>query len=494
MIPTSLLLQGNYSDSSSFSTANERIARALRDLGYRVTIFPTTAAAPAPALPSPPDIYLFHGSNHDTKNAPGRLNVFLLSDEALPARLDELNARFDLMVVSTRRLESIARDHGVRIPIGFLPLEQGYKRLDALLRRAWKSKGSMPPQRQSGNSVTYSFSVKGRISWKRGTLEIDALLRRRYPHYRSVSYNQPLPGTASDLVVGQSEFCLETFLLSQRQNPHVRRILHQEGTVLERRIAITNRERKLCGVPLIAKPPIEIWRNRMECDLADYIVVASRPSARHFLKAGYSCDKIRVIPWGIDLRERRKPRRSRKRRFLFGGTEPFRKGIRLLFEAWNRLRPAGAELWCYTSDEMLQSQKLLRYVVANPSIIMRPLVPNRVFQQLIPEVDCQILPSLEDSFSLVIGDGMGRGVPAIVSDETGIADLMVNGENGVIVRTGSIEQLISAIDFCCTNPLRLQAMGEAAYDTARGYSWPRFRNDFGALTDSCLHSQKAAAV
>jgi len=494
MTPASLLLQGNSSDGDTLSIVNRHIAEGLGQCGYRVTVFPIASGAPLPALLSPPDIYLFHGSDHDTKNAPGRLNVFLLSDEILPARVNRLNTHFDLLIVATRRLEAIARKRRIRVPIVVVPLEQSCERLDDVLRRAWKSKDTPPVVQRSASSVIYSFSVKGRISWKRGTFEIDALLRRRYAHYRSVSYDASLTGDPSDLVVGQSEFCLEAFLLAQRQNPKVRRILHQEGTALERRIAITNRERKRCGAPLILKPPIEIWRNRMECDLADFIVVASRSSAKYFLDAGYSREKVRVIPWGIDLRERRKRRPSRKLRFLFAGTEPFRKGIRLLLEAWHELRPAGAELWCYTSEEIFQSQKLLRYLVANPTIIVKPLVPHRIFQALLQEIDCQILPSLEDSFSFVIGDGMGRGVPAIVSDETGIADLMVDRENGMIVRTGSIQQLMSAIDFCCTNPRRLHAIGDAVYETARLYSWDRFRNEFARLTDACLHGHGAASV
>jgi glycosyltransferase involved in cell wall biosynthesis len=56
----------------------------------------------------------------------------------------------------------------------------------------------------------------------------------------------------------------------------------------------------------------------------------------------------------------------------------------------------------------------------------------------------------------------------------------------LIVSAGSVQELIAAIDLCCSNPRLLRDMGEAAYETARQYSWARFRNSFLTLTESCL--------
>lgn len=478
-MPKSVLVQANNSDHST-----ARLVRDLRTFGYRVTIFHDQEGLEPPRLRSQPDIYMFHGSGCDVKNAPGRLNVFFLANE-YPAA-ERLNAYFDLMIVPSQRTKAACRRIGISIPV-----QVASHGISAVLDRAWAVAQAARASRSSssGETVTYCYSIKGRVSWQRANLEINGLLRKRYRRYHGVSYAQPVPNGPSDLVVGQSEYCLEGFLRAASINPMVRRILHQEGTALERRIAITNRERRRCGVPLIEKPPIEIWRNRMECDLADHILVASRAAGRYFLDAGYPKKKVRVLPWGIDLRSRVKRPAFRKLRFLFAGTEPFRKGIRLLLEAWDALRPAGAELWCFTSQEIFQSKKLLRYVVSNPSVIVQPLVPHRVFQRLLREVDCQVLPSLEDSFSFVIGDGMGCAVPAIVSDETGISDLITDQESGLIVKTGSVEQLMAALDSCCSDLKHLRNMGDAAYEAARLYPWERFRREFATLTESCLKAQ-----
>jgi glycosyltransferase involved in cell wall biosynthesis len=362
-----------------------------------------------------------------------------------------------------------------------------FRDLDQALRAAEKkAKPVRKGRSELLQSVTYAFPVKGLSSWKRVAREIDSLLSGRYARYHSVPFRAGLPRTASRLTIGQSEFCLEAFLQSAREAPEAVRLLHMEGTVLEHRIAVTNLERKMCGVPLITKRPIELWRNHMECRLADTILLASSVAAKYFLRAGYSADRLRVLPWGVDLREPARIHKSGKIRFLFGGTEPFRKGIRLLFEAWSMLRPVGAELWCFTSEEILQSPRLLKHIVANPSIVIRPLLPYRDFGKILSEFDCQVLPSLEDSFSLAIGDGMGCGVPGIVSRETGVADLIVNGENGLVVGAGSVAPLAAALDSVCGNRSRLRAMGEAAFQTAQRHTWEHFGREFLALTDSLL--------
>ncbi|MGH7807862.1 MAG: glycosyltransferase family 4 protein, partial [Thermodesulfobacteriota bacterium] len=281
-----------------------------------------------------------------------------------------------------------------------------------------------------------------------------------------------------DFIVGQSEYCLENFVRFAQLNPSVLRILHQEGTVLEARVSVNNMERKKCGLQPIRKTPMEIWRNKLECDLADIIVLSSSISKKYFLKCGYEEKRLKVIPWGIDTREPHFRKRIDKIRFLFVGTDACRKGIRILFEAWDQLRLKKAELVCIADQEILLSPLLVKYIVRNPNIILKKPVSYRKFLNEYLDIDCQVLPSLEDTFSFVIGEGMGYGKPAIVSADTGISDLMTHLHDGYIVRTGSVEDLKKAILYFYDNRGRVREMGEAAYETAKKYSWERFGREF----------------
>jgi glycosyltransferase involved in cell wall biosynthesis len=199
---------------------------------------------------------------------------------------------------------------------------------------------------------------------------------------------------------------------------------------------------------------------------------------------GYAGARIKVIPWGMRIRRKLPPVHRGPVTFLFVGTDPYRKGIRLLLEAWDQLSLRNARLICFAERSVLQSHKILSYLVKHPDIEMNPILTHRRFLAMYDRVDCQILPSLEDSFSLVIADGMGAGKPAIVTEQTGIADLITHGQDGYIVPSGSVEALKEAILYCYDHPERLREMGEAAYATAKRYSWSRFRDEFLTWLDT----------
>ena len=95
-----------------------------------------------------------------------------------------------------------------------------------------------------------------------------------------------------------------------------------------------------------------------------------------------------------------------------------------------------------------------------------------------------MLPSLQDTFSIAVGDGMGFGKPAIVSTATGIQDLIADGANGMVVPAGDVDALASSLRYFAADRHRLRTMGKAASETARQYSWQRFRKSIGDLVES----------
>jgi len=58
----------------------------------------------------------------------------------------------------------------------------------------------------------------------------------------------------------------------------------------------------------------------------------------------------------------------------------------------------------------------------------------------------------------------------------------------MIVRTDSIQQLdVGLSTSVVPTPAGWHAIGDAVYETARLYSWDRFRMSLARLTDACLH-------
>lgn len=341
------------------------------------------------------------------------------------------------------------------------------------------------PAPSAGAQVGYAFYQKGTTSWKRVTQVVDRTLARKF-EYVPLGYFAPPPRESLKVVLGESGFALEHFLRAAKANPTVTRILLRGNGPFETTVAHDNRERALCGVPPRTHAPIEYWRHTRESTLADPIVVYSQTSKKFFVEAGYPEHKLRVLPLGIASQAKPRRRRARRLRVLYIATTPFRKGIRLLFDAWDALRPKHAELVCIAGTEALTSPLLLRYLVRNPSITFKPLMPRRQLEREYVECDCQVLPTFEDGFPFAIAEGMGYGKPAIVSADSGISDLVVPRENGYIIPTGDVRALKRALASFCDNRKDIPRMGDAAFETARQYPWARFEQGIVDLVRSYL--------
>jgi glycosyltransferase involved in cell wall biosynthesis len=336
-------------------------------------------------------------------------------------------------------------------------------------------------------TVAHAFGEIGATSWKKVAGHVDAALRSRFDTV-SLDRRARILEAAPRLVVGESGFALEYFAAARRSDPRARTVLICGNGPFERVLETTNRERTLCGLEPVRPAPVKVWRERQEERLADIVVVHSRASARGFVERGRADETIAVVPLGFTAsRPRPRPRpRSDTLRFLFVGTDPFRKGIRVLLSAWDALRPRRAELHCLVNTEALGSKHLLKYLVRNSNVVVKPLVPRHQLERIYDEADCQILPSFEDGFAVAVADGMGRGLPAIVSTETGVADLLAHERDGLIVETGSVEMLRDAIARLCDNPAELDRMGAEAFQTARRRPWSLFERELGDVAEALL--------
>ncbi|MGE5860203.1 MAG: glycosyltransferase family 4 protein, partial [Ignavibacteria bacterium] len=87
--------------------------------------------------------------------------------------------------------------------------------------------------------------------------------------------------------------------------------------------------------------------------------------------------------------------------------------------------------------------------------------------------DVFILPSLAEAFGNVIAEAMACGLPVIGGNEGGIPDL-VDAENGILVKPGSIEEIKSAIIFLKNNKeLRIIMGKNNIKKMEQNYKWEK---------------------
>jgi UDP-glucose:(heptosyl)LPS alpha-1,3-glucosyltransferase len=100
--------------------------------------------------------------------------------------------------------------------------------------------------------------------------------------------------------------------------------------------------------------------------------------------------------------------------------------------------------------------------------------------------DIFVLPSLFDTFGLVVLEAMAAGLPVIVSEKVGAADLVQDGVNGFVLKAGGASSdLAQTFKRLENKETRLEA-GKRAQETALLYSWDRTASQTAELYRLCV--------
>jgi glycosyltransferase involved in cell wall biosynthesis len=106
----------------------------------------------------------------------------------------------------------------------------------------------------------------------------------------------------------------------------------------------------------------------------------------------------------------------------------------------------------------------------------RGILPKLELQRLYSDCSVFVLPSLADSFSLATLEAMACGLPVIVSENTGAADLIENGREGFVVPIRDARCLAQRLEQLYLDRDRVEAMGKAARQAALRMTWDRYGN------------------
>ncbi|WP_018290107.1 glycosyltransferase family 4 protein [Verrucomicrobium sp. 3C] len=229
-----------------------------------------------------------------------------------------------------------------------------------------------------------------------------------------------------------------------------------------------------------------------ELESVDHLLVASRWLKRSFLQNGFREKQIHLIPYGVNLaRFTAEPRKSQLRkpfRVLCVAHLSPRKGHIDLLEAWRLLRFPDAELlligaWSESMKPVLKHyQGLYEHI---------PWVPNAELPRYYRRSSVFVLPSIEDGFGVACLEAMACGLPAIVTENTGAADLIAPGRTGFVVPIRSPERIAEVLESLYRNPELVSETGEAAAGAAvRASGWESYAG-FLARTYGRLQAEAA---
>ena len=227
-------------------------------------------------------------------------------------------------------------------------------------------------------------------------------------------------------------------------------------------------------------------RVERELRLADLVLVPSQFVADQLTRRGLPTARIAVIPYGVDLAAftpTAYPRSDPPVRCLFVGQLSHRKGIPVLLRAARRLPDIE-----FLLTGPLVSPGVLRGLP--PNVRRLGPIPHGAISTIMRESDIFLLPSIEDSYGLVVVEAMASGLPAIVTDHVGASEVIASGVNGLVVPAGDDEALVTALRRLSDDGDLRSQMGRAARDSvSAGHSWAQYGTDVMAAVVDALQGR-----
>ena len=147
------------------------------------------------------------------------------------------------------------------------------------------------------------------------------------------------------------------------------------------------------------------------------------------------CKVVSITHQGIKQHERKKENVGKKVLLYLAPAKPFK--------GWNILKEACNQLW----DEGEKIELRVYSPVSNPEpymVVKEDGFSQSELEKMMTQADALVAPSIwYETFGFTVLEALSYGVPVIISDHVGAKDII--GENGIVVKTGNIDELKSAI-------------------------------------------------
>lgn len=197
-----------------------------------------------------------------------------------------------------------------------------------------------------------------------------------------------------------------------------------------------------------------------EIDLADYVLVYSKFSAREAIKHGVPKNKIVIIPKGVETGVF-KPYEENKREgytVLMPGQQFVMKGLQYAMKAYEELKNEGFNfklVLCGDKTRHMAKDKKTRKFEMGKFIPGEVTNHGRVKRdeliKLYNEADVVLCPSVEDSFNMTVLEALSCDKPVITTKNTGAGELIQHHVNGSIIPIRSVKAIKKEIKYWKNN-------------------------------------------
>ncbi|NQT15303.1 MAG: glycosyltransferase family 4 protein [Planctomycetes bacterium] len=208
-----------------------------------------------------------------------------------------------------------------------------------------------------------------------------------------------------------------------------------------------------------------------EMELAN-LVLAPSAFVRSTIQQ-FTDKKVALAPYGVDL-EFWHPGPPRLLdgpiRFIYAGQCSLRKGIPVLFRAWEAaaLKDASLVLVGSWKFDDARCRDMPKHVV-----FLGPMSAEALLAQY-QAASVFVFPSYFEGFGLVITEAMACGLPVITTEATAGPDIL-DESTGRVLPTGDVDSMVESLRWFAAHRDRLPAMKQAARAKAETCTWERYR-------------------
>ncbi len=212
-------------------------------------------------------------------------------------------------------------------------------------------------------------------------------------------------------------------------------------------------------------------------DEADVVLVSSRHGLAECLAHGFSAERLRLVPLGVqpavDVGDRRVQALRHRlgingHMLLWVGTIEPRKNVELLLRMVSRLSHRDCTLvLAGPTGWQTDLEPLVEVVKDRVRLVGR--VSDSELSELYAAADLVLVPSWAEGFGLTALEGMAAGTPCVVS--TGSALDEVIGDTGIALAPDDLDAWVEAVDQLLEDSNRRELLGSAAQVRSESFSW-----------------------
>ena len=204
-------------------------------------------------------------------------------------------------------------------------------------------------------------------------------------------------------------------------------------------------------------------------------ITVSASTRKDLESLGFS--RIFVVPEGLSYQPLdEEPLKDGAPTVMYLGRLTKAKRVEHLLEAFATVRKSHPDVrLCVVGDGYLYEGLKKR---VGDGVVLYGRLPSSDVSELLKEAWVLVYPSVREGFGLAIVEANAHGTPAIGYDVPGVRDAIQDGETGILVRNGDIEQLANAISSVLEDESLRLRLSRNALAYSREFSWDKSADEF----------------